>query len=82
MIDTFIFPKYNSIMNTITISQKEFNKLKRQSQAYKKLAARLFEVVVKDPVMEVVEDFRQTGLYSKGFLKDLQAGLKKSSYGK
>jgi hypothetical protein len=44
--------------------------------------AKFFELVVKDPVEEVVEDFRKTNLYSEKFLKDLEAGLKKSSYAK
>lgn len=68
-------------MTNVIISRKELNKLVRQSRAYKKLASRLFETVVKDPISEVVEDFAQTDLYSKGFLKDMEAGLRKSSYG-
>lgn len=69
-------------MGNVVISQRELSKLVRQSRAYKKLASRLFEIVVKDPVSEVVEDFAQTGLYSKGFLRDMEAGLRKSSYGR
>ncbi|MBI2048874.1 MAG: hypothetical protein HY434_00790 [Candidatus Liptonbacteria bacterium] len=69
-------------MANVIISEKELNKLTRQSRAYKKLTSRLFELVVKDPVSEVVEDFTKTGLYSRGFLRDMEAGLRKSSYGK
>jgi len=67
-------------MNTVTIPKKEYQKLKSQASAYRKMAKSLFSAVVKDPISEVAEDFKVTGLYSKGFLKDLETGLRKSSY--
>jgi len=67
-------------MSTITISKKEYQKLKGQALAYRKMAKSLFLAVVKDPISEVVQDFKATGLYNKNFLKDLESGLKKSSY--
>ena len=71
---------YVDLMATITIPRTEYRGLKRQSAAYKKLATRLFDAVVKDDVATVVEDFRKTGLYTDGFLEDLASGLSKSSY--
>lgn len=67
-------------MSKVIISREEYKKLKNQSEAYKKIATRLFEVVIKDQIEEVVSDFRQTNLYTKGFLSDLDNGLRKSSY--
>ena len=67
-------------MKKITISKEEYQKLKKQSEAYKKLTSRLFEAVVKDPIKDVVSDFRQTSLYTSEFLSDLEDGLRKSSY--
>ena len=67
-------------MNTITVSKNEYETLNKQAKAYKKLTAKLFELVIKDPIDEVVADFQQTNLYSDGFLIDLESGLRKSSY--
>ncbi len=67
-------------MNTVTISKKEYSQLKNQALAYRKMAKSLFSAVVKDPIAEVVSDFSSTGLYNKNFLKDLESGLRKSSY--
>ena len=69
-------------MATITIPKTEYSKLKRQAEAYKKLSSRFFEFMVKDPIEEVINDFRKTNLYTKEFLIDLEGGLRKSSYGK
>jgi len=69
-------------MNIITIPKNEYSKLRRQSDAYKKLSSRFFEFMIKDPIEEVINDFRKTNLYTKGFLADLEDGLKKSSYAK
>jgi hypothetical protein len=69
-------------MVTVTIPQTEYRVLKRQSAAYKKMATRLFDAVVKDDVASVAADFRKTGLYTDEFLKDLEHGLARSSRGK
>lgn len=69
-------------MATITIPKTEYSKLKRQADAYKKLSGRFFEFMIKDPIEEIVNDFRKTNLYTKEFLTDLEDGLKKSSYSK
>lgn len=69
-------------MAQITISRSEYAKLRRKADAYERLASRIFDVVVKDPIQEVIEDFHITGLYTQAFLEDLESGLRKSSYGK
>lgn len=69
-------------MNKVTISKVEYVKLRKQAEGYQKLASRLFESVIQDPFYEVVEDFRETNLYTEAFLKDLEDGLQKSSYKK
>lgn len=69
-------------MNKVTISKTEYLKLQKQAESYRKLASRVFEYMIKDSVVDVVEDFKKTGLYTAGFLKDLKSGLGKSSYGK
>lgn len=69
-------------MATVTISKREYAKLRQREEAYKKLTARFFELALKDPISDIVEDFRKTGLYTKEFLGDLEDGLRKSSYAK
>lgn len=67
-------------MTTVTIPKNEYQALKRQSVAYRKIAAQLFKAVVRDDVASVVRDFAATGLYTKEFLVSLEKGLSKSSY--
>lgn len=69
-------------MSKVAIPKIEYTKLQRQADAYRKLAGRFFESVMRDPIDAVMADFKATKLYSDGFLRDLQSGLKKSSYGK
>lgn len=71
---------YNQRMATVTIRKDEYQALKRQSAAYKKLASKLFEAVVKDDIGAVVRDFSATGKYSATFLAEFESGLRKSSY--
>ena len=71
---------YNIAMSKVTISKEEYTRLKKHSEAYKKLAIRFFETATKDTVDEVVQNFRQTGLYTEGFLSDMKKGLSQSSY--
>ncbi|MFZ1320648.1 MAG: hypothetical protein WAT71_03750 [Ignavibacteria bacterium] len=66
-------------METITISKSEYKKLVAKSKAYEKLAKSVFEDAIKDPVNEIVSDFKQTNLYTDEFLSDLEDGLNKSS---
>ncbi len=69
-------------MSRITIQKTEYTKLKKEAKAYHAVAARLFELLIKDPIKTVVEDFRASGLYSREFISDLESGLRKSSYAK
>jgi len=69
-------------MVKVSISKDEYQTLKRQSAAYRKIATRLFEAVVKDDIADVVRGFAATGKYSVAFIADLESGLRKSSYAK
>jgi len=69
-------------MSEITISKTEYQQLRRQSKSYQMLVAGFFESIAKDPIVQVVEDFRQTDLYTDEFLKSLESGLRESSYSK
>jgi hypothetical protein len=69
-------------METITITKTEYKKLLSRAKAYEKLAGSIFENAIKDPVNEIVSDFKKTNLYTVDFLKDLEDGLKKSSLAK
>ena len=69
-------------MSTVTITKEEYKTLKHQARAYQKLTSRVFESVLKDPISDVVQDFRKTNIYTDDFLADLENGLKKSSYAK
>lgn len=69
-------------MSTVTIPKNEYQALKRQSAAYREVASRLFESVVKDDITDVVRGFAATGKYSAIFIADLESGLRKSSYAK
>lgn len=69
-------------MASSTSTKIKQDKLERQAKAYRKIAARFFESVLEDSPEDVVKDFKETGLYTDDFLNDMEAGLKKSSYGK
>lgn len=69
-------------MVKVTLQKTEYDRLKRQASAYRRFAEKFFELMVKDPIEEVVEDFRKTNLYTENFLKDLESGLRQSSYAK
>lgn len=66
----------------VTITQEELRRLRHQSQAYRKLATDFHMAALIDSVTETVDDFRETGLYTKEFLENLERGLRKSSYAK
>jgi hypothetical protein len=67
-------------METVTIPKSEYQQLINIKGAYQKLVGEFYESIVDDPIEEVVKDFTETELYSAGFLQDLEAGLRKSSY--
>lgn len=67
---------------SIRVPKEDYQRLARQAKAYRAFAARFFESVIRDPVEDVMEEFRMTGLYTDAFLHDLESGLRKSSYAK
>lgn len=67
---------------TVTIPREEYKKLQRDAAQYRRIATRVFETAMRDTSTAVVADFKKTGLYTEGFLNDLENGLQKSSYGK
>ncbi len=66
-------------MSTITLSRPEYEILKNKARAYEELATLVFKKAKTESISDTVEDFKKTGLYSKGFLNDLKSGLEKSS---
>ena len=66
-------------MSTITLPRPEYETLKQKAHAYEELAGLFFEKAKTGSVKEIVKDFEKTGLYSRGFLRDLKMGLEKSS---
>lgn len=68
--------------DTMTISKREYKRLQAQAKAYQKLAGQIFQSVLTGSVSAVVEDFRNTNLYTEDFLTDLNNGLEKSSFAK
>ena len=44
------------------------------------MMSEFFGLAVKNNISHVVDDFKKTDLYSDEFIKDLESGLKKSSY--
>ncbi len=69
-------------MDKIAIPKIEYRRLRRQADAYKKIAGNLNELLLRDSVSELTRDFRKTGLYTDDFVDDLERGLRRSSYGK
>ena len=69
-------------MSTVTIPKLEYEVLQKRARAYEELAGLFFKKAKSEPVSEIVEDFKKTGLYSKLFLRDLKDGLEKSSRAK
>jgi len=69
-------------MDKIAIKKTEYRRLRRQADAYKKIAQHIHASILRDAVHDVVEDFKKTSLYSEAFLGDLETGLRKSSYAK
>lgn len=65
---------------TVKISKVDFNRLERQAKAYRQFVAHMLSMVVRDPIDDVVADFKDANRYSDDFLRDLTVGLRKSSY--
>lgn len=71
-----------SYMIQITVPKTEYEQLSKQAAAYRKFTAEFFESIIKDPIDQIIKDFRNTTLYTEKFLEDLEDGLRKSSYSK
>lgn len=71
-----------NVKDSVTLSKTEYSRLRDQARAYRSLAAKVFELPLRDPIGEIAEDFKMTGLYSEYFLRDLESGLRKSTYAK
>ncbi|NQU77869.1 hypothetical protein HQ544_04195 [Candidatus Falkowbacteria bacterium] len=69
-------------MSKVTLPKTKYEQLKRQAEAYQGFASKFFEFAIRGSVEEVVEDFQDSGLYTKEFLEDLESGLSQSSYSK
>lgn len=71
-------------MATITIPQKEYQKLVEKSLKYEYIRQAMEENIFSPPpvknVKKIIEEFKKTKLYKPAFLKSLEKGLKKSSY--
>ena len=66
----------------ISVPKTQYDRIARQAKAYRAFVARFFESVIRDPVEDVVGDFRESGLYAEEFLRDMEDGLRRSSYAK
>ncbi|MDI6602842.1 MAG: hypothetical protein QME57_01840 [Patescibacteria group bacterium] len=74
------------MVESVTISKKEYQKLLEKAFKYEYLSQILKEkkdIFASPPtrkIKEIIKSFRETKLYSPQFLKSLEKGLKRSSY--
>jgi len=68
--------------NIVAVPKTEYETLRKKARMYEELASLFFQKVKGDTVGEIVNDFKKTSLYSKGFLRDLENGLRFSSKAK
>ena len=71
-------------MTTITIPKNEYQKLVEKSLRYEYIRQMMEKNLFAPPPVKnarkVIGELRKTKLYSRGFLKDLEKGLRRSSY--
>ena len=71
-------------MTTITIPKNEYQKLVEKSLRYEyirqMMEGNLFAPPPVKNTRKIIGELRKTKLYSRGFLKDLEKGLRRSSY--
>ncbi|MFH0987731.1 MAG: hypothetical protein V1841_02475 [Patescibacteria group bacterium] len=71
-------------MVTVTIPQKEYQRLAEKALRYEYLRQLLEEDIFASPsaknIKEVIREFRKTKFYSQDFLKSLEKGLGRSSH--
>jgi len=71
--------------STITISRQTYNRLKKEAGAFHVFMRGKLSIakpLASSRAKKLVKDFRDSGIYTKSFLADLEKGLLKSSYGK
>lgn len=71
-------------MATITISQKEYQKLVERAFRYEYIRqimeGNFFASPPTKNIKKIIESFKKTGRYSQKFLESLGKGLRRSSY--
>lgn len=71
-------------MSTITLPKIEYLNLKKRAEAFDKMVAEInpnfFFVPVEKSRKKIISEFSKTKLYSKEFVKDLEKGLRRSSF--
>jgi hypothetical protein len=71
-------------MAKVTLPKSKYQELVEKALRYEYIQQILKEDLFASPptrnIKKVIESFRKTGLYNKKFLKDLEKGLKRSSY--
>lgn len=66
----------------VSLPKDEYLRLKQEAGAYRFMATKIHELPLKDPVKDLMADFKSTNLYTDDFLADMEEGLRKSSYAK
>lgn len=73
-----------SIMNTVTLTRKEYEKLVEAKLRYDYMRSTLEHGIASPPPVRsskvILKNFRATKLYNKKFLKALEGGLRRSSF--
>ncbi len=71
-------------MGTVTIPKKEYKELVEKKLRYEYLRGVMEEDIFSPPptkkIKEIIDGFRATRKYNRQFIKDLERGLKRSSY--
>lgn len=71
-------------MSTVTLPKIEYMNLKKRAEAFDKMVAGInpsfFFVPTEKSRKKIMSEFSKTKLYSKEFLKDLEKGIKRSSF--
>lgn len=71
-------------MATVSIPKKEYHQLVEKALRYDYINQLLKEDLFASPptrnIRRIIESFKKTKLYNKGFLRSLEKGLRRSSY--
>lgn len=74
--------KKGKLAEIVSLPKNEYLRLKQEACAYRFMATKMYELPLKDPVENIMADFKSTDLYTDDFLADMEEGLRKSSYAK